>query len=274
MKTRLQQLNDNRFFIILLIISVFISCGDEKREADEVEDNLVTEEPITPEVNEEKWNYENTEWEQIGDNECSSAVQSPVDINTEEVIEARLSNINYEYEPFPMRIVDNGHTIQIFGTESSYITVEGKRYQFKQFHFHNPAEHTLNEKVFPMEMHLVHQEEGTSNLVVLGIFIEEAAETNPLLEKVFVEFPQEKEQEITTNVNINLSDYIPPSQTFYTYIGSLTTPPCTVGVDWIIFNDPIKASGEQLQKFASVYANNARPVQPLNNRRVLKSISN
>jgi carbonic anhydrase len=72
-----------------------------------------------------------------------------------------------------MQIVDNGHTIQVQGTENSYITVEGKKYQFKQFHFHYPAEHTLDNKTYPMEMHLVHQEGGTNNLVVLGIFIEQ-----------------------------------------------------------------------------------------------------
>jgi carbonic anhydrase len=95
-----------------------------------------------------------------------------------------------------------------------------------------------------------------------------------LLEKVFIQIPEEKEKEITTDVIINLSDYIPPSQEHFTYIGSLTTPPCTVGVDWIVFGQSIKASKEQLQKFSEVYANNARPVLPLHNRRVLKSIRN
>lgn len=273
MRTK-QLINKSSLFIFFIFGFGLISCGDEKGEADDLEENVVTDEPISPQEDYEAWDYENTEWEQIGDNECNSAVQSPVNIITEEIIEARLASINYEYESFPMQIVDNGHSVQVFGTANSYISVEGKRYQFKQFHFHNPAEHTLDGKVYPMEMHLVHQEVGTSNLVVLGIFIEEATETNPLLEKVFLEFPQEKKQEITTDLNINLGDYIPPSQTHYTYIGSLTTPPCTVGVDWIIFKEPIKATGAQLQKFALVYANNARPVQPLNNRRVLKSIDN
>lgn len=273
MKKRLQLINNSKYFILILFLCGFISCGDEKAEGDDFENGVVTDEPISPEANYD-WNYENTNWEQIEDSECGSAVQSPVNINTEEVIEAQLANINYEYEPFPMKIVDNGHTVQVFGTDNSYITVEGKRYQFKQFHFHYPAEHTLDKKVYPMEMHLVHQEIGTNNLVVLGIFIEEAPEANPLLEKVFVQIPQEKEQEITTDISINLSDFIPPAENHFTYIGSLTTPPCTVGVDWIVFNEPIKASGAQLQKFTLVYANNARPVQPLDNRRVLKSISN
>ena len=123
-----------------------------------------------------------------------------------------------------------------------------------------------------MEMHLVHQEEGTSNLVVLGIFLEEAGSSNEFLQKVLSEIPSEEGEEITTTVQINLSDYIPPSQVHYTYICSITTPPCTVGVNWIIFTEPIKASREQLDTFAGHYTNNARPTQPLNNRRVLKSM--
>jgi carbonic anhydrase len=263
-----------KYLILVFFLQGMVSCVDKKEEKNDLEEKVVSEEPISLNESYQGWNYENTNWEKIGNNECSSAVQSPVNINTEDVIEAQLANIIYEYEPFPMQIVDNGYTVQVFGTESSYITVEGKRYQFKQFHFHIPAEHTLDGKVYSMEMHLVHQEVGTNNLVVLGVFIEEATGANPLLEKVFDEIPQEKEQEITTDVNINLEDYIPPSQTHYTYIGSLTTPPCTVGVDWIIFNEPIKASGSQLQKFSRVYAKNSRPVMPLNNRRVFKSINN
>ncbi len=198
-------------------------------------------------------------------------MQSPVNIDTTDVIEAELAPIDYEYDPFPMIIVDTGHTIQVFGTDESYITVEGKRYQFKQFHFHNPAEHEINGKQYPLEMHLVHQEVGTDNLVVLGVFIEEGA-PNAFLENVFTQIPAEQEVEVETQTMLTLSDVIPPAQTHYTYIGSLTTPPCTVGVDWIVFREPIAASAEQIEMFSRVYANSARPVQPLKNRRVLKSM--
>lgn len=268
---RLKEAKD--FLLMLTLLLFIVGCVNE--EGRKEERDVVTDEPIAPSQDlGQVWNYENTNWERLGSNECSSAVQSPVNINTEEAIPAQLSDIDYQYEPFEMQIVDNGHTIQVQGTENSYITVEGKKYQFKQFHFHYPAEHTIDNKTYPMEMHLVHQEVGTSNLVVLGIFIEEAATPNDFLEKVFIQIPKEKKKEITTDVTINLSDYIPPSQEHFTYIGSLTTPPCTVGVDWIVFKQPIKASKEQLEKFSQVSANNARPVLPLNNRRVLKSLNN
>lgn len=257
---------------LLLFVLGMAGCVVETEQEAETTDTTDTTEPVaTDEQEAEEWDYENTNWEEISDTECRSNVQSPVNIDTSNVILAHLADINYEYEPFSMKIVDNGHTVQVHGTENSYITVEKKRYQFKQFHFHNPSEHTINGKTYPLEMHLVHQEEGMENLVVLGVFIEEAATPNSFLEKVFVEIPEEKELEVQTDITLTLSDYIPPAQDHYTYIGSLTTPPCTVGVDWVLFKEPISASREQIARFTDMYANNARPVQPLNNRRVLDS---
>lgn len=258
-------------FLLLFIFGLAGCSGETEQEKGTSEPVATEEEQETEGQEKEEWDYENTNWEQISDSECRSNVQSPVNIDTSNVILAHLADIKYEYEPFSMKIVDNGHTVQVHGTENSYITVEKKRYEFKQFHFHNPSEHTINGETYPLEMHLVHQEEGMENLVVLAVFIEEAATANSFLEKIFVEIPEEKEKEMQTDVTLMLSDYIPPAQDHYTYIGSLTTPPCTVGVDWIIFKEPISASKEQIERFNDKYANNARPVQPLNNRRVLDS---
>lgn len=252
----------------LLLAAVITACGGEITEGDAVQESP---EAVAEEEEEVEWDYENPNWEQISGTECRSNVQSPVNIDTDEVVEAELSDIQYEYTPFPMKIVDNGHTIQVYGTEESYITVQGKRYQFKQFHFHYPSEHTIDSIGYPMEMHLVHQEVGTDNLAVLGVFIAEGETENEFLEKVFTRIPAVKEQEVQTDITLMLSDYVPPAQVHYTYIGSLTTPPCTVGVDWILFKEPITASKEQLAKFSALYTNNTRALQPLNNRRVLRS---
>ena len=256
----------------LFLLGSLASCVDENQEPVNEEQTQENETISANQQEDKTWNYENTNWEEMADSECKSAVQSPVNVVTNDIIEADLAAIDYEYEPFTMRIVDNGHTIQVQGTENSFITVEGKRYQFRQFHFHYPSEHTIDEKRYPMEMHLVHKEEGSSNLVVIAIFLEEADQNNEFLQKVLAKIPSEEGNEVLTDVQITLSDYIPPSQVHYTYIGSLTTPPCTVGVDWIIFTEPIEASAEQLATFANFYNNNARPTQALNNRRVLKSM--
>ncbi|MER2999148.1 carbonic anhydrase [Pontibacter populi] len=261
----------NRFCqgAVLTLAMLMGACGSETESTVESVENAVKEDVASAE---EEWDYENTNWENISDSECRSNVQSPVDIKAEDVIEANLEPIKYNYTPFDMRIVDTGHAVQVYGTENSSITVEGKEHQFKQFHFHYPAEHTVDGKRYPLEMHLVHQEKGSDNLAVLGIFIEEGEQVNEFLEKVFVRVPEEKEKEVQTDVTLTLSDYIPPAQTHYTYTGSLTTPPCTVGVDWVLYKEPIKASQAQLENFAKYYSNNARPVQPLNNRKILKTM--
>lgn len=251
----------------LLMLSV--SCGEQQTET--VEEG-VSEVSFEAEENDvDSWNYENPDWQEIEDTDCNTAVQSPVDINPNEAIPAKLPEINYEYEPFQMTIVDNGHTVQGSGTDNSYIMVGDKRYQFRQFHFHSPSEHTVKGKAYPLEMHLVHEQPGTGNLAVIGIFIEEGSENN-FLNDVFSRIPSEEEVEEQTDLTLNLSNFIPPEQTYYTYIGSLTTPPCTVGVDWILFDEPIQASAEEIAQFVEPYPNTARPVQDLQNRRVYTTI--
>lgn len=252
--------------IAAFLLMFIVSCGEEQKQVTEEEE--ISEELVENDENEDGvWDYENTDWENIKDTECRSAVQSPVDIVPDEAIPARLPEIEYEYEPFEMAIVDNGHTVQASGTEDSYITVGEKRYQFIQFHFHSPSEHTVNGEAFPLEMHLVHAETGTGDLAVIGIFVEEG-DSNDLLRNVFDRIPSEEKVEEQTDFTMVLSDVIPPAQDYYTYIGSLTTPPCTVGVDWILFDEPIQASAEEIALFGEYYQNTARPVQPLENRRV------
>lgn len=258
------------FLAVFAVLSLSVSCGEENREAN-VEETPVVEVEQEPVAGAEEWDYENTDWEEAGDNECGSKAQSPVNIVSEEVIEADLADLNYDYKPFNIVVVDNGHTVQVSGAKDNIITVEGKKFEFKQLHFHNPSEHTIDGNAYPMEMHLVHQEEGKDNLVVLGIFIEEGG-SNEFLENVFTQIPSEEGVEKETENTIDLNNLLPKDKTYYTYLGSLTTPPCSVGVDWKVFKDPITASAEQIDQFAERYANTARPVQDLDNRRVLKSM--
>lgn len=255
--------------IIIFLLMFAVSCGEQQTETVEEE---VSEDSLEAETSDaDSWNYENTNWQEIEDTDCNTAVQSPVDINPDEAIPAKLPEINYEYEPFQMKIVDNGHTVQASGSEDSFITIGKKRYQFRQLHFHSPSEHTVNGEAYPLEMHLVHQETGTGDLAVIGIFIEEGSGNNFLTE-VFSRIPSEEKVQEQTDLTLNLSNFIPPEQTYYTYLGSLTTPPCTVGVDWILFDEPIQASTEEIAQFAQPYDNTARPVQQLQNRRVYTTL--
>lgn len=271
---KIQRLFDRSMFykylLIVLLSTTLVACGENTGEADVQEP--MAEEPVaagTAAV--EEWNYENTNWGELGDNECATSVQSPINIQPDDVIEASLPEIEYEYEPFAMRIIDNGHAIQVMGSENSAVVIDDIRYKFLQMHFHAPSEHTLEGESFPLELHLVHRAEGTDNLAVFGVFIEEGDE-NPSLGDVFEEIPEELETEVETNVSVNLTDFIPESDRYYTYLGSLTTPPCTVGVKWYIFGSPLTASAEQIKAYTDLYDDTARPVQPLNNRRVFTAV--
>lgn len=272
--TKVKRMNPLQLFLFACMTAGMVACGGAPEE-EVAEEEQVLDEPVVAEEaagEEGVWNYENINWEDIENTDCATNVQSPVNIVFDDAIPAQLGDIEYNYEPFPMTIVDNGHTIQAYGTETSMIVVEEKEYKFMQLHFHAPSEHAYNGEYFPMEMHLVHQEVGGDDLIVLGVFIEEAETANPFIEKILTEVPEEEGVPVETAVDITLSDYIPPSQKYYTYIGSLTTPPCTVGVTWILFEEAIPASAEQIAMYTEIYSNTARPVQELENRRVFTTM--
>ena len=190
--------------------------------------------------------------------------QSP--INLESGSEANLPNIQLTYDSSPFNIVNNGHTIRINYKPGSRMTIGGKEYELVQFHFHAPSEHTLNGKSYPMEVHLVHKN-ADGEYAVLGVFIEEGKE-NEFINVLWSNIPSSGEENTFSEVELNANALLPQDQSYYNYAGSFTTPPCTEGVSWNVFATPIEASTEQIANFTSFYNGNARPVQPLNNRKL------
>jgi carbonic anhydrase len=185
-----------------------------------------------------------------------------------------LAPLNFQYQNFSMKIVDNGHTIQVNSNGESSIVYEGVTYSFKQFHYHHKSEHTFEGNFRDLEIHLVHRDDLTGNLLVLGIWVTPGAANN-LMEAVKLNIPVEKFSEQSTSISINATDLLPSdAQTlnpkYYRYTGSLTTPPCTQGVTWVMFHNPITMSQTQIDAFAQMYEVNNRPVQPLNNRIVFE----
>jgi carbonic anhydrase len=164
-------------------------------------------------------------------------------------------------------VEDNGHTIQVTVEQGSTFTTSHGTYQLKQFHFHAPSEHTIDGRSFPLEVHFVHQT-ADGHLAVVGmLFVEGPANEN--LAKLIAHFPAGPGQSAhlpAEKIELNLREPLDP--TAYNYPGSLTTPPCTEGVDWYVFRQPVTASREQLAAFAARYGNNHRPVQPLNGRKI------
>ena len=164
--------------------------------------------------------------------------------------------------------LDNGHTIQVTYDEGSTLTVGGIEYHLRQFHFHAPSEHTVDGQHYPIELHLVHQSE-TGGLVVLGVFLEEG-EPNPVIGALIEGLPAAAgEESHFEHVAIDVDAFIPSIDEYYRYEGSLTTPPCSEGVRWAVFTEPLAASAEQIAALDAAMPENNRPVQPLGAREVV-----
>jgi carbonic anhydrase len=223
-----------------------------------------SEDPIEPETH---WDYEHPHWQEQGYSDCAGLIQSPVDIRTDSTVRANLPNLEFSYKPFPMKLVDNGHTIQVSNNGANSLTYNGKMYEFKQFHYHSRSEHLINGASTEMELHLVHQNPQSGSLLVVGYMINEGS-ANPLSESVLNGWPAQKNVEVTTAPTIDLNTLLPEDRRYYTYIGSLTTPPCSQGVTFFILKQGLELSAGQLARFKAHYSHNARPVQPLNARLV------
>jgi carbonic anhydrase len=222
------------------------------------------------------WGYEGAEdpthWGELADEykECAAGQeQSPIDIVESSAIEAEFSPVEIHWQPFTPTIIDNGHTIQVNTSgQGGYAEVNGVRYTLAQFHFHHQSEHTLDGHHAPLEVHFVHQSEA-GDLLVLGVLMEEG-ETNAPLSAVEAVWPASG-SEFAGSEMLDPSGMLPDETDSYRYQGSLTTPPCSQIVTWNVFAEPIEVSPEQVAVFAEHYANNARPVQPLNRRFLLRS---
>lgn len=197
--------------------------------------------------------------------------QSPIDIRDERAIGTQgLAELDIRYRDVPMKALNNGHTLQINYPLGSYIRVGGKRYELLQFHFHTPSEHQKEGFNYPMEVHLVHSD-GDKNLAVIGILFQEG-QHNPALDILLERLPKEVgKQEVHSDIGLNPVNFFPGNTDFYKYSGSLTTPPCSEGVYWMVFKHPVEASIQQIQKMNEVMGENARPVSPQNSRDILKS---
>jgi len=200
--------------------------------------------------------------------------QSPINlIESKSMTLTGLEDFDVFYRDAALKIKNNGHTVQVDYPLGSYILVNQHRYELLQFHFHTPSEHQLNGFNYPMEMHLVHKN-ADGDLAVIGIIFQEG-EKNLMLQKIIRKAESEKSKaKLFTEININPSDLYPPEKMFYKYSGSLTTPPCSQGVYWMVFKNPVSASASQLKRMNDIMGDNHRPVQKHHARTILKSWHN
>ncbi|MFS8110286.1 carbonic anhydrase [Rhizobium jaguaris] len=220
------------------------------------------------------WSYEGhggpNEWAELDAANAACSVgtqQSP--INIVDPIRATLPPLGINWSKRADTIVNNGHTIQVNVADGSRLIAPGGEYKLVQFHFHHPSEHQINGKTYPMEVHFVHAN-AAGALAVVGVLIENGR-ANAVFDKVVSTMPVTEGSPVKVDAEINPNGLLPPKLTYYRYSGSLTTPPCSEDVDWLLLTHPIQASADSVAAFAKLYQDDARPVQKSNRRFVLRS---
>jgi carbonic anhydrase len=193
--------------------------------------------------------------------------QSPIDIR--DGIKVELDAVQFDYKPSAFKVLDNGHTVQVNVAPGNAIEVMGQRYELVQFHFHRPSEERINGKPFDMVAHLVHKSEQ-GRLAVVAVLLEKGS-AQPVVQSVWNNLPLEKGDEVAARAPIDLNQLLPRERGYYTYMGSLTTPPCSEGVLWMVMKQPVTISDEQIGIFARLYPMNARPVQAASGRLIKES---
>jgi len=194
--------------------------------------------------------------------------QSPVDISDTQ--RASMAALKVDYKATPLHVVNNGHTIQVNYGKGSVLRLGHSEYQLLQFHFHSPSENTAGGKPYDMEVHFVHKDQN-GHLGVLGVFMKKGLH-NVALGKIWAHLPTKAHGEMKVkDVVINGRDLLPDNHDYYRFVGSLTTPPCSEGVQWHVMKTPIEVSGGQIQAFLDIVGKNARPVQKLGHRLMIDS---
>jgi carbonic anhydrase len=177
---------------------------------------------------------------------ASGTLQAPIDIPDSKARKGDLPPLLFNYKPSPLKIIDDGHTIQVNYASESWVSIEGKRYELVDLQFHKPGEFKISGQ-------------GKENAVI---------------KTIWSNLPQTKDKEsVVPDVQINAFGLLPQNKEYYAFKGSLTTPPCTEGVLWYVLKTPGQVSADQVARFARTYPMNARPVQPVNDRDILGPLS-
>ena len=197
--------------------------------------------------------------------------QSPIAIDDSTTLQGPAEPIGFRYHPSEGSVVNNGHTIQVDLAPSNSIAVRGDTFQLLQFHFHHPSEEQVNGQRYAMVAHLVHRN-TQGQLAVVAVLLT-PGEVNPAVDTVWKYLPVDAGDRVTLPKGVlNLPDLLPKDQRYYQFMGSLTTPPCTEGVLWMVLKTPVTLSPAQIRLFGQLFPHNARPVQEVNGRPVREAL--
>jgi carbonic anhydrase len=193
--------------------------------------------------------------------------QSPIDIRGGIAVD--LEPIKFDYRPSAFSVIDNGHTVQVNVESGNAITITGRRYELVQFHFHRPSEERIDGRQYDMVVHLVHKDPD-GHLAVVAVLLDRGS-AQAIVQAVWNNLPLEKGDEVHAGTKIDLAQLLPQDKRYYTYMGSLTTPPCSEGVLWMVMKQPVPISSDQLAIFSRLYPMNARPIQQADGRLIKES---
>ncbi|QPJ65974.1 MAG: carbonic anhydrase family protein [Candidatus Nitrohelix vancouverensis] len=251
------------FFFIFMILASIFSDKDNSMPVAEMKPTLRLSDSV-------QWSYSGTEgpehWGELSSafKTCSSGMeQSPVNFSAD--AKTRFGGLEFHYNKSPLRIINNGNSIDVNYAPGSYVLINGKQFNLVQFHIHHPGEHTIDGVSTDMELHLIH-EDDKKNLAVVGVFLERGT-LNPYMKPFWDNLPETLGEEITVpGETINAEFFLPLNREYFSYPGSLTTPPCKEGVQWFVMKNPVDISVHRLSQFRNHILFNSRPVQDLNGR--------
>ncbi|QTD37247.1 carbonic anhydrase family protein [Polaribacter batillariae] len=265
----------NSIFAVVLLAITFTSCNKGTKTAKQSKKTPEKEQVSATNHQKKHWSYAGEtgpeHWVEIEKNsECGGEFQSPVNIVSVDALadeSLKPLDIHYASSTKIHDVKNNGHSIQYNFESGDYINYKGDTYDLKQIHFHESSEHTINGIRFPLVIHMVHVSKKGEYLV-LAVMAKEGVSSAPF---DFLEsyLPLKKGEIKTVDSSFNLNLNLPKNKGYYNYVGSLTTPPCTQGVNWFVFKEPITVSLEQVNKLKKLMPiNNYRNEQPLNGRKI------
>ncbi|MFY0608323.1 MAG: carbonic anhydrase family protein [Cyclobacteriaceae bacterium] len=211
-------------------------------------------------------------WAEIDPNftSCNGELQSPIDIISDKSSEAHFK-LEFHYHPFFVDLINNGHTLIEQIVEPKALVFQDKNYSLLQFHFHTPSEHHVNGKAYDMEIHFVHQS-NDGEYAVVAVLVEEGSHRNAFLAHFMKTLPTHVNEELKALEKADPLETFPKHfHQFYYYTGSLTTPPCTEGISWIVLEEPVEATYDQIEAIHQIIHDDNRPIQAVNERMVYHS---
>jgi carbonic anhydrase len=271
-----------RILVVGTAIALSASCNSKSTETNSEAAKADTVQPASVSARPVHWEYTGedgpTAWATLSPSYalCGEGKgQSPINIEKTDVkggvnwkLDYKTTSLRIAHNQHMDDIIDNGHTIQVTVDEGSTFSFGDKSFNLKQFHFHTPSEHTIDGKNMPMEMHLVHQG-NDGGLAVVSVLFKEGKVANENFSKIIANLPNAKgESKHITDANLELKVHLPKDNYAYHYVGSLTTPPCSESVQWLVLRDMVSLTAEQIQAFSSRIGPNNRPTQALNDRAV------